>query len=203
VLRTELLHMITTSDNRSWEALAGRLRPFIARRVPSSADADDVLQEVLVRVHRGLSSLRDDDRLASWVYRIARNAIVDHVRTRAPSAGADPDAALELDDDDDGAAQDLAQALSFFVAALPSPYREAITLTELEGRTQREAAEMVGLSLSGMKSRVQRGRARLRAMLEACCEIALDARGHVIECSPRADAELPDGCCCPSADKLS
>jgi RNA polymerase sigma-70 factor (ECF subfamily) len=190
--------MIPTSDRRNWEALAGQLRPFIARRVPSPADADDVLQEVLVRVHRGLPTLRDEDRLAPWVYRIARNAIVDHVRTRPPVNGERPDdtAAPAIDDDD--AAQDLAGALAFFVAALPSPYREAITLTELEGRTQREAAEMVGISLSGMKSRVQRGRARLRAMLEACCEIALDARGRVMACVPRPDAEVPVGCCCPS-----
>ena len=77
----------------------------------------------------------------------------------------------------------------------PSPYREAITLTELEGRTQREAAEMLGISLSGMKSRVQRGRAKLRAMLEACCEIAVDARGKVIACEPRAAGSKPRGCC--------
>jgi len=77
---------------------------------------------------------------------------------------------------------------------LPSPYREAITLTELEGRTQREAAQMLGISLSGMKSRVQRGRAKLRGMLEACCKVAVDARGKVIACEPRKGDE-PKGCC--------
>jgi RNA polymerase sigma-70 factor (ECF subfamily) len=127
------------------------------------------------------------------------NVIVDHARARPTANGEPADATAAPDDDDEhAAAQDLAGALAFFVAALPSPYREAITLTELEGRTQREAAEMVGVSLSGMKSRVQRGRARLRAMLEACCEIALDVRGRVIACAPRADAEVPEGCCCPS-----
>jgi RNA polymerase sigma-70 factor (ECF subfamily) len=154
-----------------------------------------------VRVHRGLPQLRDDDRLSPWVYRIARNAIVDHARARKPTG--DGEDAVAWDEDEDDAAQDVARALALFVTALPSPYREAITLTELEGRTQREAAEMVGISLSGMKSRVQRGRARLRAMLESCCEIALDVRGRVIECAPRADAELPEGCCCPSAQKQS
>jgi RNA polymerase sigma-70 factor (ECF subfamily) len=203
VLRTELLLMIETteapSDRRSWAALAGQLRPFIARRVVTPADADDVLQEVLVRVHRGLPGLRDDDRVAAWVYRIARNAIVDHVRARTPvELDVEPTATTvpALEEDDDDAAQDLARALSFFVAALPSPYREAITLTELEGRTQREAAEMLGVSVSGMKSRVQRGRAKLRAMLEACCEIALDARGRVVSCVPKSGGEPPDGCCC-------
>jgi RNA polymerase sigma-70 factor (ECF subfamily) len=79
------------------------------------------------------------------------------------------------------------------VARLPSPYREAVTLVELEGLTAREAAEMVGISVSGMKSRVQRGRAQLREMLDACCEIALDARGKVVEFTPR----VPGQPCCP------
>ena len=75
------------------------------------------------------------------------------------------------------------------MAALPSPYREAVTLTELQGMTQKDAAEMLGISLSGMKSRVQRGRQRIREMLQACCGIALDARGHVLSYERRPDGE--------------
>jgi len=184
----------------SWDELATRLRPFIRRRVASEPDADDVLQEVLLRMHRGLPGLRDDDRVGPWMYRIARTTIVDHLRgrlrhpvTAAPEA---PDDACEPFAEDDGAvAREVAGYLAAFVAHLPPPYREAITLTELEGRTQREAAEMLGISLSGMKSRVQRGREKLRAMLEACCEVALDARGRVIACEPRWAKVKSPGCC--------
>lgn len=191
----------------SWDELATRLRPFIRRRVASEPDADDVLQDVLLRMHRGLPGLHDEDRLGSWMYRIARTTIVDHVRGRqrhpvvaVPEADAVTDAAVEelagaFAEDDGAVAREVAQYVAAFVAHLPSPYREAITLTELEGRTQREAAQMLGISLSGMKSRVQRGRAKLREMLEACCEIAVDVRGKVIACQPRADGELPPGCC--------
>lgn len=80
-----------------------------------------------------------------------------------------------------------------FVARLPSPYREAVTLTELEGLPQKAAADMAGVSVSGMKSRVQRGRERLREMLLACCEIALDPRGHVIGCAPKPAGGPPSG----------
>jgi RNA polymerase sigma-70 factor (ECF subfamily) len=73
-----------------------------------------------------------------------------------------------------------------------------LTLTELEGLTQKEAAERLGLSLSGMKSRVQRGRLHLRDALEACCHIALDVRGRVVACEPRPDGTLP-GSCCPKS----
>lgn len=88
----------------------------------------------------------------------------------------------------------LAQCVVPFIATLPSPYREALTLTEIEGLTQREAAAMLGVSLSGMKSRVQRGREKLRAVLKQCCEIALDARGRLIGFEPRAHNSCGQGC---------
>jgi RNA polymerase sigma-70 factor (ECF subfamily) len=105
---------------------------------------------------------------------------------------------LEVAEDapgEDGREQEMAQYVAPFVARLGSPYREALTLTELQGRTQKQAAEMLGISLSGMKSRVQRGRVQLRAAFEECCSIALDARGKVLSCEPRAGDNPYDGCC--------
>ena len=172
-----------------WSDVADRLRPFIARRVPAS-DIEDVVQDVLVRMHRSVNDLRDDDRFAAWVFQIARNAIAEHGRTRARHplpATADPpepaaaDAGDPADADDRAATTALAGCVTLFVAALPSPYREAVTLVELEGLTCARAAEMVGVSTTAMKSRVQRGRARLREMFEQCCELAIDARGKITE----------------------
>jgi RNA polymerase sigma-70 factor (ECF subfamily) len=163
------------------------------------SDVDDVLQEILVRVALGLADLRDEERFGPWVYQVARNAVVDHLRARARAPHTSEGEEATFDEDDAGvmteAEQLLAPLVAPFVAALPSPYREALTLTELEGLTQREAASMMGISLSGMKSRVQRGRAKLRESFELCCRFELDARGRVIECTPRADGRLPEGCC--------
>lgn len=174
-----------------WSEVAERLRPFVARRVPPG-EIDDVVQDVLVRMHRGLASVREDDRFAAWMFQIARNAITDagRKRSRTPveqggALEAMPAPVLSSGDDDREAATALAGCVSMFVARLPSPYREAITLVELEGKTAKEAAEMVGISVSGMKSRVQRGRAQLRALFERCCEIAVDARGKVIDFAAR------------------
>ena len=173
-----------------WSDVAERLRPFVARRVPPS-EIDDVVQDVLVHMHRGLAAVREDDRFAAWMFQIARNAITDAGRKRArtPIAnGVEPEelpAQASSPDEDRQAATALSGCVSVFVAQLASPYREAITLVELEGKTTREAAEMVGISVSGMKSRVQRGRAQLRALFETCCEIALDARGKVTAFAPR------------------
>ncbi|HEY8428268.1 MAG TPA: RNA polymerase sigma factor SigZ [Sandaracinaceae bacterium] len=192
--------MIEPAARNDLRALEAKLRPFIARRVRSAQDVDDVVQEVFLRMQRGLPQLRDDERFGPWIYQLARSAIVDYERAAAKHRVADRDVAEEpalVPDEEDGSVErEVAGYLAFFVAALPSPYREALTLTELEGLTHKQAAEMLGISLSGMKSRVQRGRKRLREALEDCCEIALDARGRVIECEPRPDGKLPDGCAC-------
>ena len=191
--------MIESAMQGAWDELTTRLRPFIARRVAPS-DADDVLQDVLLRMQRALPELRDDERFGPWAYRLTRNAIVDHQRTLARRLALEASADLEapqasMADEEYPAEQELATYVAAFVAMLPSPYREALTLTELEGLTQREAAQMMDISLSGMKSRVQRGRQLLRGTLEDCCRIALDARGRVIACEPRPDGKLP-GCAC-------
>ena len=75
---------------------------------------------------------------------------------------------------------EIAHCIAPMVRGLPDNYRRAIELTELEGMTQAAAAERLGLSLPGAKSRVQRGRARLKEMLLRCCEIETDRRGRVI-----------------------
>lgn len=198
--------MIDAAAQGAWQSLTTRLRPFIARRVEAAADVDDVLQEVFLRMHRGLPKLRDDQRFGPWVYQVARSAIVDHRRAAVRRGAqlvasgdeapiAEEAAVVEDVGSTAGARVELAPHVAPFVAMLPSPYREALTLTELEGLTQKEAAEVLGLSLSGVKSRVQRGRVRLRGLLEACCEIALDMRGGVIGCTPRP-GRAPTGCKC-------
>ncbi len=191
--------MIEPGASGRWSDLATALRPFIARRLRAEADVDDVLQDVFVRMLRGLPALRDEERFGPWVYQVARSAIVDHQRLaakhRVAGNGTPADAPADEEIDDGAVELALASHIALFVAALPSPYREALTLTELEGLTQQQAADVAGISLSGMKSRVQRGRQRLREALEDCCHIALDARGRVIGCEVRPDGRLPDGCC--------
>ncbi len=177
-----------TSAPVPWQDVTARLRPFIARRV-SPSEIDDVLQDVFVRVQRGLPALRDEERFTSWLFQIARSSVAEHLRTRARHPLADDDLANEPapePGDDREAARSLSACVSMFVAQLESPYREAVTLVELEGLTAREAAEMVGISISAMKSRVQRGREQLRRLFEACCEIAVDVRGKVTDFAPRA-----------------
>ncbi|GAA4102129.1 RNA polymerase sigma factor SigZ [Nonomuraea soli] len=157
-----------------------RLLAFISRRVERPQDAEDLLQEVYLKIARSAEGLRDRGRLEAWIYQIARNVITDHYRSaaRAHQAHArkalDPTFTPEAADEDELLA--LTACLAPMVARLPAAYREAIELVEYGGLTQAEAAAKAGISVSGMKSRVQRGRTRLHEMLTACCQIALDTR---------------------------
>jgi RNA polymerase sigma-70 factor (ECF subfamily) len=169
-----------------WEQFSPPLRGFLARRVPPGVDADDLVQEVFLRVVRGLAALRSTDRPEAWLFQIARNALRDSLRTRLRRDGRtdplDEDLPADADPAADRAAEaELAPCLTAMIDRLAEPYRTAITLTSLQGVSQADAARRLGVSGSGMKSRVQRGRVQLRQMLVTCCSIAVDVRGGVAD----------------------
>ncbi len=178
------------STEAIWTHLSSDLRRFIRRRVPDDHVADDLLQETFVRVHRHLPALEDADRVAAWVYRIARNVLGDHHRRAAP-----PVVAL----DTEPAAEDLGQFrtgvpwLGEMIRSLPDGYREAVQLAEIDGLPQQQVADRLGLSLSGAKSRIQRGRAMLKDALERCCRFEIDGRGNV-DCDPKPDRTVCRDC---------
>jgi RNA polymerase sigma-70 factor (ECF subfamily) len=186
-----------------WQQIHHGLRAFIAKRVANEAEADDIVQEVWLKMQRGLDGLKDQNRLISWIYQIARHAIIDHYR--APGRRREMPAGLAADleahqsastrttaSEDSGQLRtELAGCLRPMVDRLSKDYREAVTLVELEGLTHQAAAKRLGLSVSGMKSRVQRGRKQLKQMLDDCCLIQLDRRRGVI------DYEVRDAGCDP------
>jgi RNA polymerase sigma-70 factor (ECF subfamily) len=184
------------STEAIWKLLGADLRAFIRSKVADDSAADDLLQETFVRVHRHLPALQDTERVAAWVYQIARNVVRDHHRAAVAAAVplADEDPAEPCDDPRGGVRCRAGKWLDELVAALPDGYREAVQLSEIEGLTQQEVADRLGLSLSGAKSRVQRGRAMLRGVLDGCCRFELDARGNVTDYDPKPDCTVCRDC---------
>ncbi len=180
-----------------WAEMHERLRAFVARRVPDRAVVDDLAQDILLRLYTNIGRLREQERLDAWAYQVARNVIADYWRDRAARRELPFDQELhdrlaalpelEVNDDPDRHRSEIASCLAPMVERLPEPYREAIRLTDLGDRTQAQAATALGLSVPGMKARVQRGRAQLRELLRACCQIELDRRGQITELEPRSD----------------
>lgn len=167
-----------------WQEFHQRLRSFILQRVNNPADADDILQEVFVRIYQHLTTIQDSDRLQSWIFQITRNAVIDYYRKVARQPQFTSETTLEtwvMDENPEIFNQQMAGCLRPLLEHLPEPYREAVQLSELEGMTQAAIAQELSISLSGMKSRVQRGRQKLKVLLQNCCQIEMDTAGNVIE----------------------
>lgn len=168
-----------------WHEFAEKLGQFIRARVSDPATAEDILQDVFVKIQQRLGQLRDPAKLQSWIYLIARNAVIDHYRTRKDTVEV-PETLPAEPGENDPEIEGLKASFRRMIYSLPEPYRDALVLTELEGLTQKELADRLGISLSGAKSRVQRAREQLREMLHECCTFEFDRRGKVIDCQPRA-----------------
>jgi RNA polymerase sigma-70 factor (ECF subfamily) len=180
---------------------SGRLRAFIARRVRAPEDVDDLLQDVFLRIHRASDTLETAERPQAWLFRVTRNALVDHYRAAAArrrhtDAPLDevPEPAAPPPSDEPRDEEELAGCLAPMLQQLPEPYREALKLTGLAAVPQVVAAERLGLSPSGMKSRVQRGRKLLRDALLRCCHVEFDRRGGVAGFQPKKASETCGGC---------
>lgn len=182
--------MTTTPD--IWSQFSDKLRGYIGKRVNNSDDADDILQDVFLKIHSKLDTLDDQSRIGPWVYRIAQNAVTDFYRKRAatPTVPGTDTEDPPAPSDDDATGIDLTPWLRGAIQELPDTYRDAIQLSEIDGLTQQAVADRLGLSLSGAKSRVQRGRQRIKEMLLACCHVELDRRGNIIDVERRSDCKF-------------
>lgn len=182
------------------QALDSALRGFFARRVSAEA-VEDLVQETYLRVSRGLSALEDHERLAGWVFSIARNLVVDHMRSKKRQAAAG--AIVEFDEGQIADSREEEQDLSLevgrwmapLITQLPDHYAEVLRESEINEIPHKQIAERLGISVSGVKSRVQRGRALLRDKLNACCLLRFDRRGGIREVERRGGND-PD-CCGP------
>lgn len=186
--------MLMTTEN-IWETFHTGLRNFILQRVPDEQSADDVLQETFLKIHTRIATLRDEDKLQSWMYQIARHAIADYYRQQ--KATVELPEALPVPEEpvvEDEVIKDLIPSVKAMVESLPDAYREALILTEYEGLTQRELAQRLGLSFSGAKSRVQRAREKLKTMLLNCCHFEFDRLGKIIDYQPNCRCCNDEGC---------
>lgn len=188
-----------------WSALAHDVRRFVARRAPQ-ADVDDLVQDILERAHAARDTVDPQLALEPWLFTLARNVVIDHLRKRRPESlphTAEAEASMLADDPhaerEEQVWTDSRRAMGAWLVVatkdLASPYREAIVAVDIDGQSQRAAAEALGVPYSTLKSRVQRGRAKLHASFIACCHVELDRRGGVTHIQRR---DRPNNCACCS-----
>lgn len=176
-----------------WKEFSGHVRAFIRQRVSNDADAEDVLQDIFIRIHQGIDSLRDQDKVQSWVFGIARRALADYYRKKgrdreetsgpavpgAESSDSHEPILNEFDGDHD-VHEEVLSWLIPMIEELPEKYRVPLKMADVQGKTQQEVADDLGLSLSGAKSRVQRAREKLGEVLAECCEVEFGEEGRAV-----------------------
>lgn len=175
-----------------WREVIAQLRAFVRRRIADPDRAEDLVADILLRVHENLGSIDDRERLSHWVSRVARNAVIDEYR-RAGRARellvAEPETEPVEEPAETSVLDELAGCLRPLLAGLPPEQRRAVEMVDLDGMAQADAARHEGVSLSGIKSRVQRGRRRLAGLLGQCCALTLDARGVPMDYTPSSTCE--------------
>lgn len=182
-------------SEKIWIQFEDKLRSFILGKINESDVAEDILQEVFIRMHTHIDTLKDETKIQSWIYQITRNLIIDHKRKPSGySSKHEPTDPGDEEDQPDGFMEEALRDMINMMDRLPPGYCEALCLTELEGISQVEYARRIGISYSGAKSRVQRSREMLKEMLMNCCHYEFDRYGTVLDISPKT-------CCCCNPEK--
>ena len=173
----------------------GKILRYLARVVGRN-DAEDLTQEVFVKIGQSLEDFRGESQLSTWVYRIATNAAMDRLRQPSVRHGGEKllpvESIAEIKADQDIRTGELKPSteqglirtemngcIREIIQKLPEQYRSVIVLSELEDLKDSEIAEILGLSLQTAKVRLHRARARLRKELSAACVFYRDERNEL------------------------
>ena len=171
-----------------WKEVSQKLYPWLISRTHDPALTGDILQEVFIKVQTRIHTLKETHKVGAWVFRIAQNTLTEHYRKQAKTLPSLDTAYAEKEEETEplgNLTEEFAQCLIPMIRSLPEPYQEAVYLSEINGLSQKDLALRLGISYSGAKSRVQRGRTKLKELLLACCEIEFDIYGNILHYEPR------------------
>lgn len=175
----------TYNVDEVWNEFSGQIRSYLLNKVKQTDDADDLLQEIFIKIHKNLDGLQDEKKLAPWIYRIVRNSLTDYYRRAnldTSELHEETTASETADNRDDIYSACVSGCLKVFIERLPEKYREPLVESELMGKKQKDIAKEMNLSYSGLKSRVQRGREMIKDMFVDC---ACMSGGECEICNPQ------------------
>lgn len=158
-----------------WKQFSEILKKYIFSKVKNKEATKDLLQEVFVKIHLNSDKLKKTESLKSWVYTITHNVIIDYFKNQSK-----PIPTLELTETEDNTGHSAKNCLFPLINNLPEKYKEALLLSEINGKKQHEVAEILNLSLPGAKSRIQRGRKLLQQGFIDCCNYTLNSEGFLV-----------------------
>ena len=167
---------------------------YLKSKVRSREDAEDILQNVFVKISSNINQLSEEVKMKNWIFTITKNAIIDYYRTNASKKRAGILEEIDeniVDANDPDPTKGLDQCMNTMIALLPEEYREIIVDSEIKGLKQKDLADQYGMAYPSMRSRVQRGRERLKQLLSNCCDIQTDKQGNIIEARGKKECDGP------------
>ena len=167
---------------------------YVKSKVRSREDAEDILQNVFIKISSNIDKLTEDVKLKSWIFTITRNAIIDYYRVNATKKKVGvpeeiDENVLELEEPDP--TKGLDQCMNSMIRLLPEEYRDIIIDSEIKGIKQKDLADKYEMAYPSMRSRVQRGRERLKQLFYNCCHIETDKHGNILAAQGRTDCDGP------------
>jgi RNA polymerase sigma-70 factor (ECF subfamily) len=161
---------------------------YIAKRVNNKDDVKDLLQEVFIKISGNMPSVNEKDNIKSWLFTVTKNTIIDYYRKNSRKnifTSVENVSSDSIDEKEFDRTKELENCIARFIQQLPEEYRDIIIDSEIKGIKQKDLAEKYNLAYPSVRSRVQRGRARLKEMFLDCCQIELDRRGNILQATPR------------------
>lgn len=168
--------------NRLHQDLYQKIKRYVLNHVRDKQDAEDIVQDIFIKIQLQQHQVRNPEKLIVWMYRIAKNAIIDHYRLKKKEQSG---MIVEIEDDRQIFNECVEQCLMVLARTLSAPYQEAIELSEKQNISQTELAKRWNISYSGAKSRVQRARQMLKEKLQTLYRIETDGYGNILVCENR------------------
>ncbi len=170
------------------------LLAFVQSKIRSKEDAEDILQNVFTRISANADSLSEKEKIQNWLFTVTKNAVIDYYRVNAKKKSVELNESISeqlVDEEALDSTKGLDNCVSTMIALLPEEYRSIVDDSEIKGISQKELAEKYNMAYSSMRSRVQRGRERLKQLFYNCCYIKTDSHGNVLHAQGRPDRESP------------
>ncbi len=163
-----------------WNEFSDALRSYIISLTKDLQTAEDILQETFVKIHLNIGKVKKHESLKSWVYTIAKNTTYDHFK-RNKKTVPNNEGEIEILETHDSTINNHTDCLLPMILDLPKTYRDAMILSEIKGLKQQQVANELKISLSGAKSRIQRGRELLKQGFVDCCRFKINKEGKLYE----------------------
>ncbi|WP_027880748.1 sigma-70 family RNA polymerase sigma factor [Mesoflavibacter zeaxanthinifaciens] len=160
-----------------WDTYAHDIKRFILSKTKDESIADDILQETFIKVHTKLQTLKNDDKLKPWLFSVARYTLMDYFKTKKNKVELND---FEVTDTLENHEHTEKDCLRGILVNLPKKYREPIFLSDIMGLKQKEVAKRLNLSLSTVKSQIQRGRKQIAQGFMDCCGYEMNNDGYLV-----------------------